>query len=103
MAASFAAVQTLMEAAVTAMAAAEYSTARDKALAAQMLLAVLPNTTQGTAGGGSDGLSWDRVAVSKIVDQCTALANASRGMQSSRGVSQPTSANGDSTRLGTTW
>ena len=45
MAVTYAAITTLMDAAVTAMASADYATARDKVLAAQAILSVLPNTT----------------------------------------------------------
>jgi hypothetical protein len=89
MAATFAAIETLMDAAVAAMAAADYGTARDKALAAQALLSVLPNTSRNSSGGGSDALTWDRVAVSQFVANAIKLANASRGIVESKVRLQP--------------
>ena len=89
MAVTYAAITTLMDDAVTAMASADYATARDKALAAQAVLSVVPNTTQNTSGGGSNGVTWDRVALSQFVANAIKLANASQGISTSQVALQP--------------
>lgn len=89
MAATFAAIETLMDAAVAAMANGDYLAARDKALAAQGILSVLPNTTRNSSGGGSDGLTWDRVALSQFVANAIKLANAKQGISVSKVALQP--------------
>ena len=89
MAVTYAAITTLMDAAVTAMASADYATARDKALAAQAILSVLPNTTNQSSGGGQNTMSWDRVALSKFIENCTRLAAAQQGVQTTLVNLQP--------------
>lgn len=89
MAVTYAAITTLMDAAVLAMASADYATARDKALSAQAILSVLPNVTDNTVDGGSKQMQWDRVALSKFIENCTRLANASAGIQTSLAAMQP--------------
>lgn len=82
-------ITTLMEAAVAAMADSDYGTARDKALAAQALLSVTPDTTRNSAGGGSQQLTWDRVALSQFVDRVQKLLNGSTGIGVSKVVICP--------------
>ena len=94
MAATFAAITALMDSAVAYMSAGDYAAARDKALAAQGILSVLPNTSRNTSGGGSDGLNWDRVALSQFVENCTKLASARLGVQASNVVTQPLTSEG---------
>jgi len=94
MAVTYSVVTTLMDAAVAALAAADYQTARDKAIAAQGVLSAIPDTTRGTSGGGSDGVTWDRVALSQFITQCTKLANAKQGIGVSKVQVQPLQAMG---------
>jgi len=94
MAVTFATITALMDSAVAYMAVGDYASARDKALAAQGVLSVLPNTNRNSSGGGSDGLNWDRVALSQFVENCTKLANARLGMQTSKVVCQPLTTDG---------
>lgn len=94
MAISYATITTLMEAATTALAAGDYATARDKALAAQGVLAILPDTSRNSSGGGSDSATWDRVALSTFLENATRLANAQLGVQSSVVRLQPLSFDG---------
>ena len=89
MAITYAAIEALMDDAVAAMAAADYLTARDKALAAQGLLSALPNTSRNSSGGGSDALTWDRVALSEFVRNAIKFANAKHGFSTSKVVYQP--------------
>lgn len=79
-------ISALMSAAVTAMGNGDYATARDKALAAQALLSVTPDTNRQIAGGGTQGLTWDRVALTQFVDRLQKLLNASTGIGVSKVV-----------------
>lgn len=83
MAVTFATITDLMDAAVAALAAGDYATARDKALAAQGVLSVLPNTAATSSGGGSNSMQWDRVALSQFVANAIKLANAQQGISTS--------------------
>lgn len=73
-----------MDAAQAALVASDYTTARNQALAAQGVLAILPDTNRNTSGGGSDSVTWDRVAISKFIDMLTRLSNSQRGVGVSR-------------------
>lgn len=79
-------ITTAMGLAVTALAAGDYATARDKALAAQAMASVLPDTNRSAGDGGSQGVSWDRTAISEFVDRMQKLANSAAGI----GVSKVT-------------
>jgi hypothetical protein len=81
---SFSDISDLMADAVTAMASNDYATARDKALAAQALASVLPDTSRSAGDGGSQSLTWDRVAISQFVDRVQRLYNSSAGIQVSK-------------------
>jgi hypothetical protein len=89
MSATYAAVTAAMDAAVVSLGNGDYAAARDKALAAQAILSILPDTSRNTSGGGSDGVTWDRVAVSQFVDRVTKLANISLGVQVQKVQTQP--------------
>ena len=89
-----------MDAAVTAIAGADYSTARDKALAAQAVLAAFPDSNRQTVGGGSQGHSWDRVAISNFIDRCQRLTNSAKGIQVSKVAINAVNGMGVSQQLG---
>ena len=82
-------ITTLMEAAVAALADGDYGPARNKALAAQGLLSVLPDTSRSTGGGGSQGVTWDRVALTTFLDRVQRLLNGSAGIQVSKVQIEP--------------
>lgn len=73
-----------MDTAQASLAAGDFITARNSALAAQGMLALLPDTTRNSSGGGSDGVTWDRIAIDKFVSVLTRLSNSHRGVQVSR-------------------
>lgn len=87
-------ISTLMTAATTAMAAGDYAAARDSALAAQALLSITPDTSRQSAGGGSQSLTWDRVALSQFVDRVQKLLNSATGMGVSKVVLDPLDVDG---------
>jgi hypothetical protein len=58
-----------MTEATTALGLGDYATARDKALAAQAIASILPDTNRVTGGGGTQGLTWDRTAISQFIDR----------------------------------
>jgi hypothetical protein len=96
---SYADITTAMNAAVAALTAGDYGLARDKALAAQALSSVLPDTSRQIGAGGSEGLTWDRVAISTFLDRMQRIANSAVGVQSSRVVICPVR-NGGVSQLG---
>lgn len=75
--------------ATTALGLGDYATARDKALAAQGLAAILPDTNRVTGSGGTEGLTWDRAAISQFIDRMQKLLNSKTGMQTSKVVYRP--------------
>ena len=91
---SYAAVSTAMDAAVTALGLGDYATARDKALAAQAVLSILPDTQRNAGGGGQENMTWDRVAVSQFIDRMQSLANSAKGITTSNVVKCPLSVQG---------
>jgi hypothetical protein len=70
-------VETLMTAAKTAILASNYATAVQNALAAQALLAAIPD------GGWRDGASmkWRPESIQDFIDSCRQLQAASGGIQ----------------------
>lgn len=86
---SYSAVTALMDDAVSAMGTGDYATARDKALAAQALMSVIPDTTRDNSGGGSQQMTWDRVALSQFVDRVQRILNGSVGISVSKVVIDP--------------
>jgi hypothetical protein len=84
MAISFSTIADYMTAATTALAGGDYAGARNNALAAQALASVLPDTNRSSGMGGSQGLIWDRVAISQFVDRVQRLLNSSDGVQVSK-------------------
>lgn len=83
---SYAAVTTAMTAATTALAAGDFATARNQALTAQALMSVIPDTVRNSGGGGSQEMTWDRVAISNFIDRMQKLLNSTSGMTSSKVV-----------------
>jgi hypothetical protein len=77
----FSDISDLMEAAVAYVAAGNYAAARDKALAAQALASVLPDTSRSAGDGGSQSLTWDRIAISQFTDRMQRLTNGAAGIQ----------------------
>lgn len=86
---SFAAISTAMDSATTYLIAGNYALARDYALKAQALASILPDTTRSTGGGGSQGLTWDRVAITTFLDRVQRLLNSSAGIQVTKICTQP--------------
>ena len=80
---SASAIQTLMEAAATAIASADYSTAKSKALQAQAQLAAMPDSARASAQ-----LTWNREAIENFImrmDREIGRAHfASNGIQRSK-------------------
>jgi hypothetical protein len=81
MAISYSQITDLMSAATTALAAGNYASARDNAIAAQGLLSVLPDTERKSGDGGQQSLTWDRRAIDEFVIRCQRLVNAKLGVQ----------------------
>lgn len=69
-------INTYVAAAVTAIDAGSYATARNKLMAAKALLIALPDSSK-----GSEQLRWDRNAIDELIQQCKALASATTGIQ----------------------
>lgn len=97
---TYADIVTNMTAAVTALGNGDYAEARNKALAAQALLSILPDTSRSTGGAGSQSLTWDRVAVSTFLDRVQRLLNGSQGVQVSKVQLQPLCGQASSQQLG---
>lgn len=81
---------TLKTAALAALASADYDTAIEKALAAQMLLAVTPNISRNLAGGGSQSITWNPSQIDQFVAHCRKLKSASTAAASTTGPFQQT-------------
>jgi hypothetical protein len=74
---------TLMDASVAALASGDYSTAVNKALAAQGILATLPQVSRSAGtGGGSQAAQWDGQAIDSYVKRLRQQQGASLGIQS---------------------
>jgi hypothetical protein len=73
---------TTMDAAIAALSAGDYSTAVNKALTAQAILATLPKVSrsQGT-GGGAQSAEWDAQAIDNFVRRLRQQQGASLGVQ----------------------
>ena len=89
-----------MVSATSALAAGNYASARDAALGAQALLSITPDTSESTDGGGSRGMTWDRVALSQFIDRMQKLLTGSTGVIVSKVVIQPVCGSGPQ-QLGT--
>jgi hypothetical protein len=71
-----------MDAAVTAVAAGDYATARQNALAAQGLIATLPRASRSAGtGGGTQSAEWDAEAVAQFVRRLTIEDVGAQGIQ----------------------
>lgn len=77
---AYADVTAAMNAAQTALGLGDYATARDKALAAQAFLAILPDVNRDTGGGGSQATTFDRRSIADFITTATRLANSSHGI-----------------------
>jgi hypothetical protein len=84
MAIAYSQITDLMTAATAALAAGNYASARNNAIAAQGLLAVLPDTERKAGDGGQQSLTWDRPAIDKFVDRVQRLLNSGLGVQVSK-------------------
>ncbi len=76
-------VNSYMLAAVAAMAAGNYWTAMNNALAAQGIMAVLPKISRSAGtGGGEMSASWDPVGIANFIKALRQQQGSAAGMQS---------------------
>jgi hypothetical protein len=73
---SIAQLDTLYAAAVTAMDAADFSTAILKLMAIKARLATTPNLNRSVAGGGSESITWNAAEIDSLITQCRQLKAA---------------------------
>jgi len=74
---SIAQLDTLYEAAVAAMDAADFATAILKLMAIKARLATTPNLNRAVAGGGSEAITWNAAEIDSLITQCRQLKAAS--------------------------
>lgn len=77
---SIAAVNSLVDAAVAAQDAGDYATALKKLRAAEMRLAVMPDTI----GVTGTQLRWDRASISRAIKQLEGTRSAAGGIRRTR-------------------
>jgi hypothetical protein len=71
-----------MAAAIAAQAAGDYATALNNALAAQGMVATLPNIRRGAGTGGGDmAASWDPAGIDNFIRRLRQQQGASLGVQ----------------------
>lgn len=76
-------INTAADAAVVAIRAGDYGTALTQALAAQALLAAVPDSIQGV-GGGATELRWGRQAINELVINIRRQQSIAGGMQQTK-------------------
>lgn len=67
---SIAQLNTLYDAAVAAMDAADFGTAILKLMAIKARLATTPNLSRAIAGGGSEAIAWNAAEIDSLIAQC---------------------------------
>lgn len=76
------ALNSYMDAAVTALAAGDYATALNQVLAAQGILSVLPDLTRSSGtDGGTQAAKWDRTAIDGLIKRIRQQQGAGLGVQ----------------------
>lgn len=75
---SIAQLETLYEAAVAAMDAADYSAAILKLMAIKARLASTPNLSKSIGGGGSSSITWNAAEIDSLITQCKQLKAQAR-------------------------
>lgn len=81
MASLYSQVQTLMDAAVTAIGSGDYTTALNKAVAAQVILAIVPDMVRNPSGGGGQTMTWTRQTVNDLIVNLRRQQSAALGVQ----------------------
>ena len=77
----FTLLRTYRTAAITAVAAGDYATAIQQALAAQAILATMPaDQDRGMSGGITQKISWTADAIDKFIVRCTQQQGAQQGV-----------------------
>jgi len=75
---SIAQLDTLYDAAVAAMDAADYSTAVLKLMTIKARLATTPNLSKSLGGGGSASITWNATELDTLISQCKQLKAQAR-------------------------
>ncbi len=90
-----AALNTQRDAAVAALLAGDYATAKQHALAAKLLLSTGMASVSESAGGGSRSMSWDANAIDEFLRECDRMLAGTGGVRTTKiTYARPSSSDG---------